>query len=151
MQRAGANPIAPTRNRSHSNGLGRNCKWSPEEDALLAKIVQGCESVNWKAAEAQFPGKTSQQIFERWTKVLDPTLLKGSWTREEDETIITFVRTYGCRSWTKLAKMLPGRIGKQCRERWRAVDARRRLPAPAAARAIRKQLVQDRNDDANSR
>lgn len=118
MQRVVGNPIAPTRNRSHSNGLGRNCKWTPEEDALLAKIVQGSESVNWKAAEAQFPGKTSQQIFERWTKVLDPTLLKGSWTREEDETIITFVRTYGCRSWTKLAKMLPGRIGKQCRERW---------------------------------
>ena len=112
------NPIAPTRNRSRTNGPSRNQKWTPEEDALLAKIVQGSESVNWKAAEAQFPGKTSQQIFERWTKVLDPTLLKGSWTREEDEMIITFVRTYGCRSWTKLAKMLPGRIGKQCRERW---------------------------------
>lgn len=119
MQRSASNPIAPTRNRSRSNGPSRNQKWTPEEDALLASIVQASETVNWKAAESHFPGKTSQQIFERWTKVLDPTLLKGSWTREEDEMIITFVRTYGCRSWTKLAKMLPGRIGKQCRERWR--------------------------------
>jgi hypothetical protein len=44
--------------------------------------------------------------------------LKGSWTRQEDEIIIAFVRQYGCASWTKLAQMLPGRIGKQCRERW---------------------------------
>jgi hypothetical protein len=74
--------------------------------------------MNWKNAETQFPGKTSQQLFERWTKVLDPRLLKGSWTRQEDEVIIQYVRTYGCQSWTKLSQLLPGRIGKQCRERW---------------------------------
>ena len=113
-----ANAIAPTRNRSRNNVTGKRQKWTPEQDALLTKIASGNDSVNWKAAEAQFPGKTSQQIFERWTKVLDPSLLKGSWRREEDEIIINFVRTYGCKSWTKLAKMLPGRIGKQCRERW---------------------------------
>jgi hypothetical protein len=74
--------------------------------------------MNWKALESQFPGKTSQQLFERWTKVLDPVLLKGSWTRQEDEIIQSFVQLHGCKTWTKLAKMLPGRIGKQCRERW---------------------------------
>ena len=118
MKPVGGNAIAPTRNRSRNNASSKKHKWTTEEDALLTQIAQGCESVNWKAAEAQFPGKTSQQIFERWTKVLDPSLLKGSWTRQEDETIIQYVRTYGCKSWTKLAKMLPGRIGKQCRERW---------------------------------
>ncbi|OHS92968.1 Myb-like DNA-binding domain containing protein [Tritrichomonas foetus] len=112
------NPIAPTRNRRRNNVSSKNQKWSAEEDALLRKIASESETVNWKAAESQFPGKTSQQIFERWTKVLDPQLLKGSWTRQEDEVIINFVRIYGCKSWTKLANMLPGRIGKQCRERW---------------------------------
>lgn len=117
MQVGGA--IAPTRNRSRTGGSSKNQKWTPEEDALLTQIVQNSDStVNWKGAESHFPGKTSQQIFERWTKVLDPSLLKGSWRREEDEIIIKFVHTYGCKSWTKLAKMLPGRIGKQCRERW---------------------------------
>jgi hypothetical protein len=74
--------------------------------------------MNWKSLEPQFPGKTSQQLFERWTKVLDPVLLKGSWTRREDELIVNFVQVHGCNGWTKLAKLLPGRIGKQCRERW---------------------------------
>jgi hypothetical protein len=112
-----ADSLAPTRKRAR-NLAAKNQKWTPEEDALLHSIVQSSETMNWKSAETQFPGKTSQQLFERWTKVLDPRLLKGSWTRQEDEIIITYVRTYGCKSWTKLAKMLPGRIGKQCRERW---------------------------------
>jgi hypothetical protein len=110
--------IAPTRNRTR-NITSRNQKWTTEEDALLHQIVQSNDqAINWKAAESQFPGKTSQQLFERWTKVLDPRLLKGSWTRQKDEVIIGFVHQYGCTAWTKLAHMLPGRIGKQCRERW---------------------------------
>jgi hypothetical protein len=109
--------IAPTRKRAR-NLAAKNQKWTPEEDALLHSIVQSTETMNWKSAETQFPGKTSQQLFERWTKVLDPRLLKGSWTRQEDEVIIQYVQTYGCQSWTKLAQLLPGRIGKQCRERW---------------------------------
>jgi hypothetical protein len=51
--------------------------------------------------------------------VLNPTLIKGSWTREEDEAIIAFVNREGTKNWTKLAALLPGRLGKQCRERWR--------------------------------
>jgi hypothetical protein len=112
------NPIAPTRNRGRNNVSAKNQKWSPEEDALLLQIAKDGGPINWKQSETRFIGKTSQQIFERWTKVLDPGLHKGSWTPQEDEVVITFVQTYGCKSWTKLAKLLPGRIGKQCRERW---------------------------------
>jgi hypothetical protein len=65
-----------------------------------------------------FPTKSVMQIIKRWTKVLDPSLLKGSWTPQEDETIIDFVRDNGTKSWARLSELLPGRIGKQCRERW---------------------------------
>jgi hypothetical protein len=65
-----------------------------------------------------FPTKPETQIAERWRKVLDPSLLKGSWTRQEDETIINFVRCNGTKSWARLSGLLPGRCGKQCRERW---------------------------------
>jgi hypothetical protein len=50
--------------------------------------------------------------------VLNPNLIKGSWTREEDEIIIDFVLRNGAKNWVRLAEALPGRIGKQCRERW---------------------------------
>ncbi|XP_026657017.1 transcription factor MYB3R-2-like isoform X2 [Phoenix dactylifera] len=36
----------------------------------------------------------------------------------EDEKIINLVQKYGPTKWSVIAKSLPGRIGKQCRERW---------------------------------
>lgn len=32
--------------------------------------------------------------------------------------LIQLVKQYGVRKWSYIAQMLPGRIGKQCRERW---------------------------------
>ncbi|KAK8981396.1 hypothetical protein V6N11_027818 [Hibiscus sabdariffa] len=44
--------------------------------------------------------------------------VKGQWTMEEDRLLIQLVEQYGVRKWSHIAQMLPGRIGKQCRERW---------------------------------
>lgn len=32
--------------------------------------------------------------------------------------LIRLVDQFGIRKWSHIAQMLPGRIGKQCRERW---------------------------------
>ncbi|PQP99503.1 transcription factor MYB98-like [Prunus yedoensis var. nudiflora] len=45
-------------------------------------------------------------------------VVKGQWTIEEDRLLIQLVEQYGVRKWSHIAQMLPGRIGKQCRERW---------------------------------
>ncbi|KAK7350627.1 hypothetical protein VNO77_09451 [Canavalia gladiata] len=45
-------------------------------------------------------------------------IVKGQWTLEEDGLLIQLVEQYGLRKWSHIAKILPGRIGKQCRERW---------------------------------
>ncbi|KAF2311417.1 hypothetical protein GH714_022805 [Hevea brasiliensis] len=45
-------------------------------------------------------------------------LVKGQWTIEEDRLLTQLVEQYGVRKWSHIAQMLPGRIGKQCRERW---------------------------------
>ncbi|EAY04313.1 Myb-like DNA-binding domain containing protein [Trichomonas vaginalis G3] len=50
--------------------------------------------------------------------VTSTSIVNGSWTREEDEKVIEWVKVHGPTSWTKLAETIPGRIGKQCRERW---------------------------------
>ncbi|CAI9093980.1 OLC1v1029608C1 [Oldenlandia corymbosa var. corymbosa] len=63
-------------------------------------------------------GRTDVQCLHRWQKVLNPELVKGPWTKEEDEHIIELVEKYGSKRWSFIAKFLPGRIGKQCRERW---------------------------------
>ncbi|KAL5725107.1 hypothetical protein ACHQM5_008287 [Ranunculus cassubicifolius] len=45
-------------------------------------------------------------------------LPRGQWTLEEDRLLARLVDKYGLRSWSHIAQMLKGRIGKQCRERW---------------------------------
>ena len=43
---------------------------------------------------------------------------RKQWTQYEDETVWRLVHMHGTRSWTMVAQHLPGRTGKQCRERW---------------------------------
>ncbi|CAN6332881.1 unnamed protein product [Urochloa humidicola] len=43
---------------------------------------------------------------------------RGQWTLDEDRLLKKLVKKIGQKKWSKIAKDLPGRIGKQCRERW---------------------------------
>ncbi|KAF0901555.1 hypothetical protein E2562_003531 [Oryza meyeriana var. granulata] len=45
-------------------------------------------------------------------------VVKGQWTLEEDRKLVKLVEQFGLRKWSHIAQMLPGRVGKQCRERW---------------------------------
>jgi len=42
----------------------------------------------------------------------------GPWTPAEDAVLISVVNKSGAKNWSIIARHLPGRIGKQCRERW---------------------------------
>ncbi|TKY50447.1 Transcription factor MYB98 [Spatholobus suberectus] len=45
-------------------------------------------------------------------------IIKGQWTSEEDSALVELVEQFGLKKWSQIAKLLHGRIGKQCRERW---------------------------------
>lgn len=93
-------------------------QWTPEEDEVLCRAVQNYQGKNWKKIAECFPGRSDVQCLHRWQKVLNPALVKGPWSKEEDELIIEMVQKHGSKKWSAIAKALPGRIGKQCRERW---------------------------------
>ncbi|XP_042046369.1 transcription factor MYB3R-3-like [Salvia splendens] len=92
--------------------------WTPEEDDTLRKAVSAFRGKSWKKIAEFFPHRSEVQCLHRWQKVLNPELVKGPWTPEEDEKITKLVAKYGPTKWSVIAKSLPGRIGKQCRERW---------------------------------
>ncbi|CAA9997404.1 unnamed protein product [Nesidiocoris tenuis] len=96
---------------------GSKSRWSKAEDARLKQLVEECQE-NWASIASFFPNRTDVQCQQRWHKVLNPELVKGPWTKEEDETVIRLVEHYGAKKWTLIARHLKGRIGKQCRERW---------------------------------
>lgn len=93
-------------------------KWTPEEDDVLRHAVEQQHGKNWKQIAKYLVGKTEVQCLHRWTKVLNPNLTKGPWTEEEDLKVIELVGKVGPKKWSHIAQQLPGRIGKQCRERW---------------------------------
>ena len=43
---------------------------------------------------------------------------KVVWTPVEDETLRRIVRDRGAKNWPTIAAALPGRIARQCRDRW---------------------------------
>ncbi|XP_076890068.1 transcription factor MYB3R-3-like [Bidens hawaiensis] len=92
--------------------------WTPEEDETLKKAVGLFMGKSWKKIAEYFPDRSEVQCLHRWQKVLNPELIKGPWTHEEDQKIVELVKRYGATKWSLIAKSLPGRIGKQCRERW---------------------------------
>ena len=49
---------------------------------------------------------------------LEGGFVKGQWTKDEDELVCKYVELYGTKQWARIALVLPGRKGKQCRERW---------------------------------
>lgn len=97
----------------------RSSMWTAEQDTALVEAVKKNDAKNWKLiAEAVGGTKSHIQCLHRWQKVLDPSLVKGPWTEEEDQVIVREVKTHGAKKWSKIAGALPGRTGKQCRERW---------------------------------
>ncbi|XP_072323747.1 myb-related protein A isoform X4 [Scyliorhinus torazame] len=98
--------------------LCNKVKWIPDEDEKLKKLVEEHGTEDWNFIANHFLNRTDVQCQHRWQKVLNPELIKGPWTKEEDQKVIELVQKYGPKRWSLIAKYLKGRIGKQCRERW---------------------------------
>lgn len=99
-------------------------KWNASEDDKLRRVVDkvvnsGCNlDESWDLVAAALPSRDVMQCSSRWRNMLDPELIKGAWTKEEDDLVVQLVGEYGACNWGEISKHLKGRIGKQCRERW---------------------------------
>lgn len=117
----GEGKMVPLKTKTRKCGTKKKrVRWTQQEDDKLRRAVAIHNGKNWKKiAETAFNNeKTDVQCLHRWQKVLDPKLVKGPWTKEEDAKVVALVKEYGAKRWSDIAKRLPGRIGKQCRERW---------------------------------
>ena len=101
-----------------NQGLIRHGKWTAAEDAALRRGLAEYGEKNWRPISEYVPGRSPIQCLHRWTKILKPGLVKGSWTKEEDLALEAWVTSKGPYKWAQCSKKIPGRNGKQCRERW---------------------------------
>jgi len=104
--------------KPHVNG-----RWSEIEDKKLRAVVKELGGKNWKKiSQVAFDGsRTDVQCLHRWQKVLRPGLHKGPWSKQEDAVVFRMIEKVGGVEkvkWSVIAAELPGRLGKQVRERW---------------------------------
>ncbi|RYE83243.1 MAG: hypothetical protein EOO65_04285 [Methanosarcinales archaeon] len=119
-------------------------KWSVAEDKTLKKAVEELGGGQWERIALEFfAGRhTHVQCQVRWNKVIKPGLVKGPWKAEEDQIILRCL-SEGITKWSEIAERIPGRIGKQCRERYfnhldrTCLHARRSCACSLCARATR--------------
>ena len=61
------------------------------------------------------------QCIVHWKRVLRPGITKGTFTKEEDQILIGFVKSLDVKKdidWSVVASQLQGRTHKQVRDRW---------------------------------
>lgn len=100
----------------HITKIKNKKKWSGEEDRLLVCLADKFKEKHWKDISKHFSNKNPLQCFSRYKRIR-PGIIKGSWSKDEDEKIINLVNQYG-KSWSKIAKILTTRNGKQIRDRY---------------------------------
>ncbi|CAK9083318.1 Transcription factor MYB3R-4 (Myb-related protein 3R-4) (Protein ENHANCED DEFECTIVE CYTOKINESIS), partial [Durusdinium trenchii] len=93
-------------------------RWTEEQDNQLRAGVAKYKAQNWKMIAGMVDGRDHVQCLQRWKKVLQPGLVKGMWSKEEDALLFELVSHKLPKNWADVAAKIPGRTAKQCRERW---------------------------------
>jgi hypothetical protein len=91
-------------------------KWTCDEDKMLIRLAEAHREKHWKDISKHFTNKNALQCFSRYKRIR-PGIIKGAWSREEDDKIMRLVKIYG-KSWSKISKVLVSRNGKQIRDRF---------------------------------
>ena len=97
--------------------------WSKDEDKRLTEIMKKYKNPrDWEPiAKDHGRNRSAKECHERWIRYLKPGVRKGQWTDHEDAVVMEVVTTSNEQPftrWSDLAQRLPGRVGKQIRDRW---------------------------------
>ena len=89
------------------------------QDDLLRNVIEKIGTSSWAKISRKIPGKSEIKCHKRWLLLnRQDHIQKAGWTQAEDQKLRLVVSQIGANNWSQIAELLPGRISKQCRERW---------------------------------
>ena len=115
-QRRQSLPVLPIKLDKPGPGKTK-CKFTPQEDRLLEKLVAEHGEGYWDDIAEQMPGRNARQCKDRWTRYLSPDLNKSEWTPEEEELLLQLVHELNFR-WVHIARRFKGRTDNQIKNKW---------------------------------
>jgi len=107
---------------------GKIYYWTEEDDQKLAYLMKKRRGRvikshrDWEIIANEYnQGKSGKECHERWLRYVKPGVRKGQWKSHEDAILFRTVTSSTEKPftrWSDLAQKLPGRAGKQIRDRW---------------------------------
>lgn len=95
--------------------------WTPVEDEVLLRLAwEAGPSVSWRKMAKSLPGRDASKCYAHWRFVLDPSIKKGPWSRDEDSMLAELHEKYG-NSWSIIGEEI-GRPSEECRRRCDSLD-----------------------------
>lgn len=137
-------------------------RWTHEEDNHLAEVVKQYGNMNWTLVSSYMEGRSGKQCRERWVNKISPMVKQGTWSLNEDITIIQACECFG-HQWSLISKMIPGRSANAVKNRFSALQRRigskkikvrkyslmNFFPVPLLIKDKKQKLADKQNDDNN--
>ena len=92
-------------------------QWSIQEDKLLEQWIKENGPRKWNQCGRFIQGRSGKQCREHWNNCLNPELVKGEWTPEEDFLIMYFYELCNG-SWKKIIPLFNGRTENSIKNRF---------------------------------